>query len=473
VTYRIDEGLTHVERLVPFGLSPQLRAAWRRRRDASIIEFAALAQVVSGLDVAAPTLDRFLRSNATLRGLPPAAVAAVLGSPQGFAWLRRCFECVDVLRGGPVPTRVSRSLLPGQTPATFAHEVFDRAAVFALAAACFAGCDASLAVPLLRPTSLPCTGWHLTPASGGGLLQGVAGRPLTERCALLALRRVPWPSHALVIDPFDAWLASDAAADGELARDDASVAALAARLGEALALIEAHASSLLEECAVAYRVIAPSTPRTGGGYPSGTTSSSLGFSVFATPPAAAILGEMLVHEASHAHLFVVQDIDPLLSPDHHGSGWEREVLYSPWRDDPRPLNGILHAAFVFVRASRFWCSLHESGSNHDRELARRRLAVLRLQLALARSSLDRHARWTAAGAAFFGEVHREIGALLDETARLGLDSVSPLYSEAASTNLARGGARERQRAHFAQWRVRHPGLDGDVDDDVACWLAAP
>ena len=59
------------------------------------------------------------------------------------------------------------------------------------------------------------------------------------------------------------------------------------------------------------------------------------------------LAEAIVHEYSHNLLNMV-----ILSGEiFEGQVPREDVYYSPWREDPRPIAGVLHAVFVFVNVS--------------------------------------------------------------------------------------------------------------------------
>jgi HEXXH motif-containing protein len=61
------------------------------------------------------------------------------------------------------------------------------------------------------------------------------------------------------------------------------------------------------------------------------------------------LAEAIVHEYSHNLLNMV-----ILSGEiFEGQVPREECYYSPWREDPRSISGVLHAVFVFVNVSEF------------------------------------------------------------------------------------------------------------------------
>lgn len=69
------------------------------------------------------------------------------------------------------------------------------------------------------------------------------------------------------------------------------------------------------------------------------------------------LADSLLHEYRHQKLYLLERLAPMVKPTN------RKVV-SPWRQDPRPPSGLLHAVFVFVELRRFW--KHVRSLNLDR-----------------------------------------------------------------------------------------------------------
>ena len=188
------------------------------------------------------------------------------------------------------------------------------------------------------------------------------------------------------------------------------------------------------------------------------------------PSSPAILCEMLVHELSHGHLFAFQDVDPVLEPSVHGEGWSPENLYSPWRDDARPANGLLHGVFVFSRVAQMWLHFLRSYVA-DPDLARRRLAALRYQLRVGAQILDASTQWTASGRELWTALRDTVGRVHAACADLDLDLVQPQYAEVASLGCSSGNASQRQKEHLRMWRLRNPsyceGAEGVLEAVLA------
>ncbi len=117
------------------------------------------------------------------------------------------------------------------------------------------------------------------------------------------------------------------------------------------------------------------------------------------------LAEALVHEYHHNKLNTLFDLDPLII-DTSGAA----VYYSPWRDDSRPLQGLLHGIFAFQSVTHFWLAyLNRSLPEHqwaEHEYVRRRAQTLTAVEAL----LDQ-AELTEVGEVVVSEIKRQLLAM--------------------------------------------------------------
>ena len=103
---------------------------------------------------------------------------------------------------------------------------------------------------------------------------------------------------------------------------------------------------------------------------------SLPFSIFVSCPPATErnrverLAENIVHEALHLQLTLVETIEPLVTDDP-----DEPPVFSPWRNEPRNVHGLVHAVYVFGNIRHFWkrvaAELPESSS-----FARSRIEVI-------------------------------------------------------------------------------------------------
>lgn len=66
-----------------------------------------------------------------------------------------------------------------------------------------------------------------------------------------------------------------------------------------------------------------------------------------------LIAECLVHEALHQYLYRLEHLSPLFV----GDNGLKEIYYSPWKEEPRPLIMVLHGAFVFAGVVLFYYEL--------------------------------------------------------------------------------------------------------------------
>jgi HEXXH motif-containing protein len=132
----------------------------------------------------------------------------------------------------------------------------------------------------------------------------------------------------------------------------------------------------------------------------GSAISCLGVSFFKLLPewSDVCFADHIIHEAAHQRLHVEFEVEPaLVNGSFIGSA-------SPIRRDPRPLHGVLHATFVFLRLSLFFERAVEV--EHSPE-AERRLHRHVLGLYSGIEQLDRYGEWNPRGAALFAAI-REV-----------------------------------------------------------------
>jgi HEXXH motif-containing protein len=60
------------------------------------------------------------------------------------------------------------------------------------------------------------------------------------------------------------------------------------------------------------------------------------------------LAESILHEAMHLKLTLIEQICPLIQPGTNAK------FFSPWRNEKRPVNGVLHGLFVFKAINDFY-----------------------------------------------------------------------------------------------------------------------
>jgi uncharacterized protein len=66
------------------------------------------------------------------------------------------------------------------------------------------------------------------------------------------------------------------------------------------------------------------------------------------------LADSLIHEHRHQKLYLLERFGSMVSST-------TTLVSSPWREDPRPPSGLLHAIFVFIELRRFWIHVRDNG----------------------------------------------------------------------------------------------------------------
>jgi hypothetical protein len=166
---------------------------------------------------------------------------------------------------------------------------------------------------------------------------------------------------------------------------------------------------------------------------------------------------MLLHEYSHIKLHLLSDCDPLLDPEHHGDGWTKTYYYSPWREDPRPIKGILHGFFVFVEVAAFWASRIESKHYHGSDpIAQQRFKTVFSQLLIACDVLRDHGHFTATGHDLMNELEQRLSAMKPIAASIDGDRIAPIYAEMRGGDPATATSiNEAIRRHREQFAREH------------------
>jgi len=120
----------------------------------------------------------------------------------------------------------------------------------------------------------------------------------------------------------------------------------------------------------------------------------------------ALMAESFIHEVQHARLHALGAIDDVIS-----GPTAAPRFYSPWREDPRPLAGVLHGAIAFAGVAWWWAQCHGAAMMAGRQKecavhAHRRAA----QVARATDTLRDHAELTPMGQQILGEVEGLVAA---------------------------------------------------------------
>ena len=344
-----------------------------------------------------------------------AAAERVIRHPSVGVWARRT---IQACRGGPS--------LPGADPAGLG--------AIAAAAAILARLPAEIEV---RVTS----GRVMLPALGAATVSGdrvqvrtgngrasvgaveVPEDPYQNAPGWRGLHRVRSRTLDVIVDDLDPFRLLDLA---DLATD-VDARSWDSSLRSAWDVLESQHPALAMEAATAVSVIVPrSSP--GSGVVSTTSPHAFGAIGMSLPPDPITGAETFAHEIQHLKLGALQKIVALTEPD------EGTRYYAPWRDDPRPLNGLLQGTYAYLGVTGFWRRqrLLPSGRRHaDAEYARWRTATTR-----STETLRSSGHLTPAGLDF-------VTAMAGTLAAWGTETVPPH---------AQAEARHTAESHRARWQ---------------------
>ncbi|WP_435205056.1 HEXXH motif domain-containing protein [Micromonospora sp. bgisy143] len=183
---------------------------------------------------------------------------------------------------------------------------------------------------------------------------------------------------------------------------------------------------------------------------SASAGDAFGCMMMSEPRDATELAVTMVHEFQHIKLGALLHLAPL----HTGEPARR--LYAPWRDDPRPLGGLLQGVYAFAGITEFWRSVSRWATDGAGTLAHFEFARWRRQVRTVLALLAQMPQLT--------EVGRRLVAGLTATAdRWQTDSVPDQPLAAAHDAVA---------DHRARWRLHHLRPPAEVVTAFTkCWNA--
>jgi HEXXH motif-containing protein len=166
---------------------------------------------------------------------------------------------------------------------------------------------------------------------------------------------------------------------------------------------------------------------------SASAGDAFGSMIVSEPEDAPELAVTIVHEFQHIKLGGLLHLVPL----HRAEPPQR--LYAPWRDDPRPLGGLLQGVYAFVGIVQFWRQFRHLADGHTANLAHFEFARWRRQVQLTIHMIQKLPELT--------EVGQRLIAGLAGTAAAWQDEPVPADILAAAEAAAAD--------HRMRWRLHH------------------
>jgi hypothetical protein len=168
-------------------------------------------------------------------------------------------------------------------------------------------------------------------------------------------------------------------------------------------------------------------------YFSGSTSDTWGAMHMSMPASPVVLAESLTHEAAHFWLHLVEEVGEFAP-----GAWDENEWISPWREDPRPIGGIIHGVHVFSSAALVISQWLQEGARLPagvgREDIEARAAYLVAQVEEGIEELSRHPGLSETALAIAGGSEARLEPL---RLRIGVDALSRARIRASERRVAK------------------------------------
>jgi HEXXH motif-containing protein len=217
--------------------------------------------------------------------------------------------------------------------------------------------------------------------------------------------------------------------------DDDEIALWQADLDRAWRLLTEHSPGRAEELVAGLRTLVPLRSGGPGVASSATAVDAFGAVGLTLPPTVPDLAVTLVHEFQHSKLSALTDIVSLHDIEHTGR------YFAPWRNDPRPVGGLVQGIYAFLGIAETWHQLVAAPTVG--EMGLRYLAEIREQVEVALSTLETSGALTVDGARFAVAL------------RVRLDRLHAIAVPADHVAQARTALRENHR----EWQRRNDRFD--------------
>lgn len=145
-------------------------------------------------------------------------------------------------------------------------------------------------------------------------------------------------------------------------------------------------------------VLMPMSPAPAGRDVSATARHAFGAIGAALPADATTLALLIIHEFQHVKLGAILDLYDLYDPA------DDRLYYAPWREDMRPLEGLLQGTYAHLAVSEYWRTRQELTTGAAAETARERFAFWRVHTRDAIETLADSGSMTALGVRFVEEM---------------------------------------------------------------------
>lgn len=199
-------------------------------------------------------------------------------------------------------------------------------------------------------------------------------------------------------------------------------------LREAIGLIKSYSESRYKEIQSLVREVVACKSSKPNTFPSGTCTFTPAAVYLTATSNCEMAAELLIHELGHIKFSIWDSENPILGTMEPALKWDDESWYSPWRDEPRSLMGILHALYVFVDVAEFHAQRIKNGSS-DIDFSIRRFNTIVLQLKKAFEVNQFRHLLVKNSLVMFDEIYKKIQLLSESLDPDDSSQKMPFYAE--------------------------------------------
>lgn len=230
--------------------------------------------------------------------------------------------------------------------------------------------------------------------------------------------------------------------------DEAELQHWRATLGHAWNILVQHHRERAYEMSAGLVALVPVLPAAPGGGTSVTSREAFGSIMTSRPSDGLGLAETMIHEFNHSKLYALTDL-----VDLHNTGSDA-VHYSPWRDDPRPVEGVLHGIYSYLGITDFWDVQRRILQGPQQEFAEFEFSLWSRQVAKSIDALSGSVQLTSMGTRF-------VNIMAKRAAEWSSQSTPERPRMLADLAIA---------DHRVRWRLRHQRpAQGIIDELASKW----
>lgn len=465
---------------------------YRRRYEKTATALIAVERTLRARRPLGGGEDEFLQLYEFLAAANPESFTQVWEDPSAYLWARRAYELTGAsLSGDTLPAELEKycAAIGTHDPRAALALHLEEFKIFIIAVAMIAREDYVFRGPLIAklPFSIPGIAFSVF-GSGALAVQAVNAGALVAEYQSRKIQLYPvgpapevdsprlmkrpvarCGEYELLLKPEAFFLPGITAAEALRETAPEFQETQVGLVEDALALVERHHPLAFRHLREVVKLTALKPPAFGD-YSNVSYSDLPGAFILSAVQEPYWIADGLIHELFHNRLFFIEEREAILTNAGTEDGESPGEFYSPWRDDLRPLSGLLHAIYVYLAVSQFWFSVLRSGETSEPRTAYSVDQAVRatLQLRIASGLLRTYGQFGEFGADLFREMEKAVDAAWITMHEMGLSADAPAMIARGDGQIIVGGTRpdgrplsiiETIRQHAFRYDVNHQSGD--------------